>query len=78
MKFRGRVVRAPFGVGSKSERQAIWLETDDDRYVLRRKGANAFSDPQLDKLVGCELEVEGKVVGRTLLMTSWKIDPPPP
>ena len=37
----GTVVRGSFGKGSKSEREAIWLEADGRRLVLRRKGGPA-------------------------------------
>ena len=46
----GVVARGPFGTGSKSEREAIWLETAGHRLVLRRK--NGPSATALDKYVG--------------------------
>ncbi len=64
----GRVVRGRVGTGSKSAREAILLKTPEQRYVLRRKGGNAFNDPELDRLVGKTVRVSGFVVaGATVI-----------
>ena len=63
----GDVVRAPFGAGSKSERQAIWLETARGRFVLRRKDGPAFGDKALEKYVGKRVSCDGFIVDYTLL-----------
>ena len=71
MEFRGKVVRAMFGTGSKSEHEATYLETDDgERYVLRRVGGHAFNDPGLDPLIGRRVTCTGKLIGYTLLADS--------
>jgi hypothetical protein len=67
-RLRGRVVKGAFGTGSKSERDAVYLETPDQRLLLRRPGGNSFSDPELEKLVGKEVEISGRVVGGYTLM----------
>jgi hypothetical protein len=71
-EFRGHVVKRPFGVGSKSERTAVVLETGAAQYLLRRRGGNAFADPELDALIGRHLSVEGTLSGNVLLIDSWK------
>jgi hypothetical protein len=64
----GAVVRAPLGTGSKSEREAVWLETiDRGRFVLRRKDGPTFGDRQLDKYVGKRVKCDGFIVGYMLL-----------
>lgn len=63
----GTVVRGSFGKGSKSEREAIWLEADGRRLVLRRKGGPGFDDQSLEKYVGKRVKCDGFVVGYTLL-----------
>ena len=73
MQFTGDVIKKPFGTGSKSEREAVCLVTDAGEYVLRRQGGNAFSDPELDKLVGKRISCEGIVSGYTLIMSAWNI-----
>jgi len=51
-EFVGKVTKKFFGKGPKSEHGAIYLETEQDQYVLRRKGGNPFYDPELHKLLG--------------------------
>ena len=64
----GGVVRAPLGTGSKSEREAVWLETmDRRRFVLRRKDGPSFGDRELDKYVGKHVKCDGFIVGYMLL-----------
>jgi hypothetical protein len=71
----GAVVRRPFGTGSKSEREAIWLETADRRLVLRRKSGPTFDDRTLSKYVGKRVTCDGFVVGYTLLAERIEILP---
>ena len=48
MKITGQVGKKPFGVGTKSERNAVYLKTaDGEEYVLRQQDGNAFRDPEL-------------------------------
>ena len=63
----GNVVRAPFGAGSKSARDAIWLETPERRFVLRRKEGPTFDDKALVVYVGKRVACSGFVVGYTVL-----------
>jgi len=74
MEFTGRVVKKPFGTGSKSEREAVCLKTRSDEYVLRRQGGNAFYDPELENLVGKSIRCTGMVTGYTLLMSDWCLE----
>lgn len=59
MKLKGKISVRNFGEGSKSEHAAVYLDTDQGSYVLRKKGANPFEDPGLLKLEGKEVTVEG-------------------
>ena len=61
-----------FGVGSKSERDAVMLLTEAAEFVLRRQGGNPFADPVLDGLVGSEIECEGIVHEYTLIISKWR------
>ena len=72
MQAQGRVVSKPVAVGSKSEREAVVLQTGADEYILRRAGGNPFHDPQLAQLVGKEIEATGTLHGYTLIMSQWK------
>jgi len=75
-EFCGKVTKEKFAAGSKSEHDAIFLESDKGRFVLRRQGGNPFSDPELDKLVGKSICGHGVVTGYTLLLNDWdELDP---
>ena len=72
-EFSGQVVKGSFGTGSKSEHEAVYLETEKGRYVLRQQGGNPFYDPELEKLVGQTIRCRGFVTGYTLLVTDYRI-----
>ena len=71
MEYTGKVIRRLFAKGTKSERIAVMLVTENHEYVLRRQGGNPVSDPELDKLVDKTICFEGTVYGYTLIVTSW-------
>ena len=71
MNVRGKVIRTKIASGSKSEREAVVISTDEGEFVLRRGGTNPFVDPELDKLVGKHLQCEGTLHGQYLIMTNW-------
>lgn len=61
------VSRDPFGTGSKSERMAIWLQTSEGRFVLKRKQGPSFDDRELEKYIGKQVKCTGFLVDYTLL-----------
>jgi hypothetical protein len=65
--LRGRVLQGEYGKGSKSEREAVFIDTPGARYILRRKAGPVFGDTELTRYVGHEVECDGFVVGTTLL-----------
>jgi hypothetical protein len=67
----GTVTQAEVSPGSKSERQAVVLDTGGQRYVLRRPGGNPFKDTVLDGLVGKRLRAVGDVHGSHFILTEW-------
>lgn len=73
MKVSGRVVKKVFAEGSKSERPAIYLVSDEQEYLLRRRGGNPFHDPELENLVGRRVRCRGELHGYTLIVTSYEI-----
>ena len=73
MKCHGKVVRQEFGAGSKSEHPAVMLLTPQGPLKLRRPGGNPFRDPELEKLVGREIDCEGEIHQGQLLLTRWKV-----
>jgi hypothetical protein len=73
MELSGKVVKKTFAGGSKSERPGIFLVSDQGEYLLRRKGANPFRDPDLENLVGHEVRCEGILHGYTFIATAFEI-----
>ncbi len=73
----GRVVSGPFGTGSKSQREAIWLEADGRRLVLKRKQGPAYGDRTLEKYVGKQVSCNGFIVGYMLIVEQIEVVPQP-
>lgn len=75
VQVTGSVVRENVDDGSKSERQAVVLKTNDGQsFMLRRRDAPAFGDSGLDVLVGSSITTEGVAIDQTLIMQKWKIN----
>ncbi|MGE8166002.1 hypothetical protein ACQKRQ_38415 [Paraburkholderia sp. NPDC080076] len=74
-QFAGKVIKRRLASGSKSERDAIQLETDKGSYVLRREGCNPLFDPELDNLVGKFIKCTGELSGYTLTISAWSERP---
>jgi hypothetical protein len=72
VQYRGKVIRQSFAAGSKSEHEAVALLTPNGPLKLRRPGGNPFADPELDKLVGREIVVDGELMQGQLLMHRWE------
>ena len=71
-ELTGRVITHLTARGSKSERQAVFLETDDKAsYLLRRRGGNPFFDPVLQKLVGKTIHCKGILTEHTFIISDW-------
>jgi hypothetical protein len=60
--FEGVVCEKIMNAGSKSEHKAVVLQTDSGDYPLRQPGGNPFSDPELQKLVGKRLSLQGTLL----------------
>jgi hypothetical protein len=66
--LRGTVIEATFASGSKSERNAPFLQTEDQRYLLRRRGGPSYGDATLTRFVGQVVECDGTVTSYLLLV----------
>jgi hypothetical protein len=74
IRLRGTVERQPYAPGSKSERLAPVLVTEaGDRYLLRRAGANPYTDPGLDALDGTQVEVSGRIHRDVFLVEELRV-----
>lgn len=69
----GRVSRGPFGTGSKSEHDAVWIDTEGGRFVLRRKGGPAMGDRALERYVGCTVRCDGTLLAHTLVADAIEV-----
>lgn len=69
----GRVTRGPFGGASKSRHVAIWIDTGEARWILRRKGGPAMGDEVLGRYVGCDVRCDGVLLEHTLLADAIEI-----
>lgn len=65
-------MRRSYGTGSKSEHEAVMLDTGEGLYRMRRRGGNPFRDPELDALVGSTIECEGTLRDSLLIVDSWR------
>ncbi len=65
--LRGTVRRGLLGASSKSEREAVWLDTVQGCYVLRCQDAPTFGDTSLEAWVGREVACSGFIVDYVLL-----------
>lgn len=73
IEVSGQVVKHLTAKGSKSERQATFLETEDGTYVLRRRGGNPFFDPVIEELVGRTIHCKGVLTEHSLIMSEWSV-----
>jgi len=70
--FSGIIIKEKTASGSKSEHNAIFLQTTEKAYQLRRPGANAFADPELQKWVGKKVIITGIIYGALLMISTIK------
>jgi hypothetical protein len=71
IEIDGQVTKHLTSKGSKSERQAVFLETEKGSYVLRRRGGHPFVDRVLNDLVGKTIHCKGVLTEHTLIMSEW-------
>jgi hypothetical protein len=73
MEFTGLIVKKPFGAGSKSEHDALYIVAPSGEYLLRRSGSNPFEiDRELEALVGAQVFCSGELSGYTLFVSNCK------
>ncbi|HRQ51843.1 MAG TPA: hypothetical protein PLR74_14950 [Agriterribacter sp.] len=67
VQLSGKVVIKKIAEGSKSERNAVLLQTGNKSYILRKIGGNPFHDPSLEILKGKHITVRG-MLSRNLFL----------
>jgi len=60
----GRLVQAAYARGSKSERAALWLETDQGTLLARMRQGPSFPPYGLEHLLDTLVECDGTIVAR--------------
>lgn len=73
IQLTGKVVTRKFSEGSKSEHDAMFIETEQGTYELRRLRGNPFFDPELQKLEGKKISANGTVNGTLFLATDIRV-----
>jgi hypothetical protein len=74
MELDGQVVKKPFAIGTKSEHEAIYLETAEGNFVLRRPDANPFEmDGDLESLVGKRVRCSGFASRGTFFVSHYTV-----
>lgn len=68
----GKLVKKGFARGSKSEHEAVYIETNTGTYKLKRMGGNPFRDDTLEQLVGKTVTVVGRVDEYQFIATEVK------
>jgi hypothetical protein len=58
-EVKGEVIIKPFAEGSKSEHNAVFIQSSEGTFLLRRLGGNPFHDESLEKLAGKQVKVKG-------------------
>jgi len=71
--LRGRMTLRPFGVGTKSERDALILETAEGDLLIRRRTGPSFGRTGLEHLVGEEVACDGTIAGDVLLADAVRV-----
>ena len=71
-ELRGKVIVKKFGVGSKSEHDAVCLVSALGTFVLRRAGGNPFHDEKLHALVGKEIISHGSIKKPYFMMVDFE------
>lgn len=58
-ELTGEVIVKPFATGSKSEHDAVFIQSAEGTFLLRKQGGNPFYDPMLQQFVGKQVKVKG-------------------
>ena len=72
--LKGKVIKKTLGKGSKSEHEAVYIDTGEKTYKLKRAGGNPFFDKTLEDLVGKKITVTGKLDDYLFIIKEIKED----
>jgi hypothetical protein len=66
--LEGKVIQLPLSRGSKSERNAVMLDTGEKQYALRWKNDNPFEQKTATSYLNQRIMVKGYLVKMTFLV----------
>lgn len=72
MELSGKIVIGQFGAGSKSEHTAVYLETAQGKFVIRKRGENPFESSVLHHMAGRQVTAEGTLDSYLFLIDDIK------
>jgi len=61
MIITGKIAIRPFATGSKSERDAVYIDTDKGSYVLQKEDENPFEPSPLYEWAGKTVQAVGEL-----------------
>lgn len=70
--IRGIVIEKTYARGTKSQHEALYIQTSEHEYVLRRINANPFQDEELQEYKGKEVTATGVLDKNTFLAREIK------
>ena len=70
--IRGVVIEKTYARGTKSQHEALYIQTTEHEYVLRRINANPFHDDWLHEFKGKEVTATGVLDKNTFLARDIK------
>jgi hypothetical protein len=72
--LQGKVIKKTFGKGSKSEHEAVYIDTGEQVYKLKRAGGNPFFDQALEDLVGKQITATGRLDDYLFVIKEMKVE----
>lgn len=68
MEISGKISLELFGKGSKSEHNAVFIQTETNKFRLRKKGGNSFYDKELHDSVDKTVTLKGEPLNDDLFI----------
>jgi len=72
MEIEGTVSKKMVGKSSKTQYEAVYINSAKGNFALREAGKSPFKNSQLNKLVGKKIRVVGELVKDVFFVTDWE------
>ena len=74
IQVEGRVMKSRISPGSKSDRLAVILATEEGQFILRQKGGDSYTgQAALAPLLGKRIRAFGSVANRHLFLERYEV-----